>query len=412
MSRTERPPRRTRPHATRRGLLLAFATFIVVTGAWLHLRAGLSWQVSAYEAVRLFTLETDLSITTPGRAPMAFLWFLRAAGPLVTALAGVELGEAAGLLHVPALRLRLFGRNHVVVVGLGRLGRLLCERLAQSGLVVAAIEIRADHPDIDALREQGIPVFIGDGTTAPMLRTVRIGHARALVAVTNHDLTNLDAGLTALPLTRKPEFRAMVQLYDRHLEGALHQFCPVALATDPRLTVLNSFDLAAHALCQDILPANGRESFVIAGFGRFGQAVLAALATLRDREDTRFVVIDPGLARREPVVLDAWSRLGERLSWEPHDMLSARALARVAAEGRGGRLVHFLICTDDDRKNLEFALAVRERCAEVQVAIRVFDAAHFKSLPRLRAVELTELVAPRSERNVLGWLERQARSMG
>jgi CPA2 family monovalent cation:H+ antiporter-2 len=70
-------------------------------------------------------------------------------------------------------------RDHVVLVGFGRVGSLVGQRLHQAGVALALIE-----PDPDAVeraRKQGIPSLVGNAAAIEKLAAVHVGEARALV---------------------------------------------------------------------------------------------------------------------------------------------------------------------------------------------------------------------------------------
>ena len=70
-------------------------------------------------------------------------------------------------------------RDHVILVGFGRVGSLIGQRLHEAGIALALIE-----PDIDAVeraRAQDIPALAGNAASAEKLAAVRVGEARALV---------------------------------------------------------------------------------------------------------------------------------------------------------------------------------------------------------------------------------------
>jgi CPA2 family monovalent cation:H+ antiporter-2 len=68
--------------------------------------------------------------------------------------------------------------NHVVVVGFGRVGRIVLERLNRQGLPVLAID---EAPDaIEALRSQGVEVLAGNGADSRVLSAANLAAARLL----------------------------------------------------------------------------------------------------------------------------------------------------------------------------------------------------------------------------------------
>ena len=70
-------------------------------------------------------------------------------------------------------------RDHVVIVGYGRTGRLLAELLDRQHVAHVALDLDAAH--VAGLRAKGAPVFLGDASRAAMLEKVRLRDAAALV---------------------------------------------------------------------------------------------------------------------------------------------------------------------------------------------------------------------------------------
>jgi Trk K+ transport system NAD-binding subunit len=106
-------------------------------------------------------------------------------------------------------------RNHVVVVGLGKVGYQIIKGL----IALKETVVGVDMADGSRLREDvfslGIPIIQGNARNAPTLEQAGVRVARAVIVATSDDLTNLDAGLTARDLN--PEARIVLRLFDESL---------------------------------------------------------------------------------------------------------------------------------------------------------------------------------------------------
>jgi CPA2 family monovalent cation:H+ antiporter-2 len=69
--------------------------------------------------------------------------------------------------------------GHAVIVGFGRVGRVVARGLAVHGIPIVAIE--ADHARAEALRREGVPVVWGDAAQAEVLAAARPESARLIV---------------------------------------------------------------------------------------------------------------------------------------------------------------------------------------------------------------------------------------
>lgn len=77
----------------------------------------------------------------------------------------------------------------VLIVGGGRVGRMLAERLADAGEEVTIVERDAEQAEL--ARRGGAYVVVGDGTKAEVLERAGIATARTVVATTRSDKDNL-----------------------------------------------------------------------------------------------------------------------------------------------------------------------------------------------------------------------------
>lgn len=76
--------------------------------------------------------------------------------------------------------------GHVVVVGFGLAGRLVARTLTACGVPFVVLELNADN--VKAGREEGLPVFYADATSAEALRHARVDAARLVVLLMNDPL--------------------------------------------------------------------------------------------------------------------------------------------------------------------------------------------------------------------------------
>ncbi|MGH3571908.1 MAG: NAD-binding protein [Pseudonocardiaceae bacterium] len=102
--------------------------------------------------------------------------------------------------------------GHVVVVGLGNVGTRVVGLLHDLGVPVVCVESDESARGVALARRIGVPIVFGDASREDTLRTAYLGTSRALVAVTNNDVTNLEAALHGRAL--RDDLRVVLRLLD------------------------------------------------------------------------------------------------------------------------------------------------------------------------------------------------------
>jgi Trk K+ transport system NAD-binding subunit len=105
--------------------------------------------------------------------------------------------------------------NHVVVVGVGKVGYRIIQGLAALREPMVAIEHNAEAELADEVRGLKVPIIVGNGRHAKVLEQAGIMKARAIILATDDDLANLDAALTAHDMN--PKVRVVLRLFDESL---------------------------------------------------------------------------------------------------------------------------------------------------------------------------------------------------
>lgn len=106
-------------------------------------------------------------------------------------------------------------RDHVVVVGVGKVGYRVILGLIELHEAVVVVEQTPTTPLLEEIYDLGVPVIHGCGRQLKTLKDAGVVDAKAVILTTSDDLTNLDAGLTARDLN--PSARVVVRLFDETL---------------------------------------------------------------------------------------------------------------------------------------------------------------------------------------------------
>jgi Trk K+ transport system NAD-binding subunit len=201
-----------------------------------------------------------------------FVSFLRIFGAALTAaftaivtnyLIRARLGKALEIRRIP-------DSGHVVVCGLGSVGFRVVEELLQHDERVVAIERAADGRFLATARRLGVAVIVGDATVAEVLRQAHAATARAVLAVTNNELVNLEIAL--LVREENPQQRVVLRMADAHLAQTLREAANVRLA-------LSTSALAAPAFVAALFGDRVQNIFLVGG------RVLAAVELLVQADD-------------------------------------------------------------------------------------------------------------------------------
>ncbi|MCM2575943.1 NAD-binding protein [Streptomyces meridianus] len=138
-----------------------------------------------------------------GLAGMALL-------PVMFAMVLESLGafRAASSLRSPPRRLS----GHLVLLGLGKVGSRVLERLNELGMDVVCVEQDPEARGVAVARARRIPVVIGDVTEEGVLESANVARSRALLALTSNDSINLEAALYARQI--EPRLRVVMRLFD------------------------------------------------------------------------------------------------------------------------------------------------------------------------------------------------------
>lgn len=149
-------------------------------------------------------------------------------------------------------------RNHVVVVGVGRVGYQVIKELLELRESVVAVEMDSEALLLGELFDRGIPVIQGNARLSGTLEQANVADAKAVITTTGDDLTNLDIALTARDLNAQA--RIVLRLFDETLASKVAgAFAMPAVSTS---------QVAAPAF---IAAATGRK--VYQGFQLAGQFV-------------------------------------------------------------------------------------------------------------------------------------------
>jgi len=253
-----------------------FAATVLAGGSALHhgyRREHVGWMKAFYSVFLMVFIESGLDFPDEWYLqPMFFLVpavGLGAVADSVVRLAYLMFTKKQRLPEWQRIMASLY-RNHVVVVGVGRVGFQVIKGLIELNEQVVAVDQDAEESMIDDLHELGIPVIRGNVRNAKTLAQAGVAHASSVILTSNDDLTNLDSALTARDLNASA--RIVLRLYDETLAekvaGAFamptistaHVSAPAFIAAATGRKIYQEFQLAGklvHLTDLVIDPAGG-----------------------------------------------------------------------------------------------------------------------------------------------------------
>lgn len=242
-----------------------------------------------------------------------------------------------------------FKSMHVVVCGLGRIGRQILADLEamKSEFQIVVIEPDGDNKNIEWAREMGAVVIIGDATRTEILEAARVQRAREVFVVTGSDECNIESVIEIRDIIarkgRKGRFGGVLPKLSCHVHILCKDLAEIVrdkslqLERDSRddrntpgrpvqekelidVEVFNALERTARRLLEDIsakvmasapVAATNSNQDVVAsprvvhffmfGFGEFGQTLalkLAELSHFPSCSRSRMTVIDVDIEKK------------------------------------------------------------------------------------------------------------------
>jgi Trk K+ transport system NAD-binding subunit len=180
--------------------------------------------VAFYETLRMMVFEGGLELPADwiGRTlffalPLLGLFFLLSSVVNFTRL----LFDKGGRPQAWQISLAQTFRDHVIVVGLGRVGYRVVLQLLDAGYEVVVIDTEWAGEFVPTALRLSVPVVHGDGREPDVLRQAGLNRARGLITAINDDLKNIEIALTARRL--RIGLPTVLRIYNRALDVNLER---------------------------------------------------------------------------------------------------------------------------------------------------------------------------------------------
>ncbi|MEU5209149.1 NAD-binding protein [Streptomyces sp. NPDC020742] len=188
------------------------AIVLVLAGATALAEPGPLWKSVYLPLLDIFTMGDPATDESPARRVLQLI-----AG--FVGLAVLPLVVAATMNATEAFRKASVGRppaedltDHIVLVGLGKIGTRVLAQLRTTEHHVVVIERDPHARGVALARDLGVPLLLEDAVAPGVLDRARIRHSKALLVLTRDDGENLDIGMAARE--NNPQVRVVMRLYD------------------------------------------------------------------------------------------------------------------------------------------------------------------------------------------------------
>jgi Trk K+ transport system NAD-binding subunit len=118
--------------------------------------------------------------------------------------------------------------GHVVLCGLGRVGRRTLEQLIVLDEDVVVLEKNPHNSNISFAKKHDIPVMIGSARAEGILDDMNVAEAKSIICATDDDLVNLEIALDARKI--KPDIRVVLRMFDQEMASKVREAFDIDLS--------------------------------------------------------------------------------------------------------------------------------------------------------------------------------------
>ena len=109
--------------------------------------------------------------------------------------------------------------NHVILVGLGKVGIRVLQQLLKLGEDVIVLEKNATNDNIAFAQKHKVPVLIGSGRQDGIVDQLNVASAKSIILATNDDLANLEFAMDARQAN--DNIRVVLRMFDQDLASKI-----------------------------------------------------------------------------------------------------------------------------------------------------------------------------------------------
>lgn len=207
-------------------------------------------------------------------------------------------------------------KDHIILCGIGSIGFRILEELVLLGQEVVAIERNPQGLYNTRARDLGATVLIGDSTAEAVLLKAGLERAKAVIAATDNDISNLETVLDAKRM--RPGIRVVMRIFDQNTAVKLREAFGIETLSS---SALSAPTFALSALGTDIV-----------GSVRFGDLLLVTVELTVPKGAWEEKTLGE-LAKRYQVVVLGFSREAKEVSFAPALDTQVRAGDKLLLQG-------------------------------------------------------------------------------
>jgi voltage-gated potassium channel len=217
-------------------------------------------------------------------------------------------------------------KNHHIVCGYGRIGRVLCHHLRTKMPNLVVVDANADL--VPAMEEDGVLYIIGDASSEAVLMKAGIHRARGLIAVLGKDTENVFLVLTARQLSKE------LNIFARASQEASKPKLFAAGAD----AVESPYEIGALSMAHRVMRPTVT-SFLDSAFAQQRNDIqMEEIPVAPDSEMVDVMLKDSGIRQRFNLILIAIKEPDGTMVFNPSFESVIRAGATVIAVGEAGNL--------------------------------------------------------------------------
>lgn len=118
--------------------------------------------------------------------------------------------------------------NHIILVGLGKLGLRVLQQLVALGEDVIVLEKDPQNENIPYAEKNGVPVLVGHSRQEGIADDLNIKGAKSIILATSDDLANLELALDARKAN--PSVRVVLRMFDQELASKVKESFGIPLS--------------------------------------------------------------------------------------------------------------------------------------------------------------------------------------